>query len=265
MKLGSTAATVDAFLGGRVEAVQPAEGHHRAGLEAVLLGASPGSATSGRIVDLGAGAGVAGFCVAARCAAASVVLVEREPVLVACAKAALARPANRAFSARVTVEELDIFDRASGSSLDPETADEVLINPPFYAAAENSTSPEGARARAHVLKSGGLDPWVRVAAGVLRPKGMVTVIFRPDGLGDALAALDRRFGAIDVLPLHPRAHSTAHRILVSARKGSRAGLRMLPPLILHGATGGGFLPPVDAVLREGRGLSEIHETWRDRR
>ena len=58
--------TVDAFLGGLVEAVQPASGHHRSGLEAVLLAASLDSRISGTVVDLGAGAGVAGFCAAAR-------------------------------------------------------------------------------------------------------------------------------------------------------------------------------------------------------
>jgi len=57
----SAPVTVDAFLGGRVEAVQPAAGHHRAGLEAVLLAASLDSRIAGTIVDLGAGVGVAGF------------------------------------------------------------------------------------------------------------------------------------------------------------------------------------------------------------
>ena len=32
--------SVDAFLGGRVEAVQPRAGHHRSGLDAVLLAAA---------------------------------------------------------------------------------------------------------------------------------------------------------------------------------------------------------------------------------
>jgi len=100
--------TVDAFLGGRVEAVQPAAGHHRAGLEAVLLGAALDSRISGTVVDLGAGAGVAGFCAAARCRKARVVLVEREPELIDCARAALARPANADFADRVRLVTADI-------------------------------------------------------------------------------------------------------------------------------------------------------------
>ena len=58
--------SIDEFLGGAVEAVQKRSGHHRAGLEAVLLGASLSADFSGLALDLGAGAGVAGFCLAAR-------------------------------------------------------------------------------------------------------------------------------------------------------------------------------------------------------
>ncbi len=83
------ATTVDAFLGGRVEAVQPAAGHHRSGLEAVLLAAAISPDAAGRLIDLGAGAGVAGLCAAVRAPGVSVTLVEREADLLAAASAAL--------------------------------------------------------------------------------------------------------------------------------------------------------------------------------
>ena len=38
-----------------------------------------------------------------------------------------------------------------------------------------------------------------------------------------------------------------------------------PTLILHGDEGSGFRPEIDAVLRDGVGLSEIHAAWRNRR
>ena len=47
--------TVDSFLDGRVEALQHAKGHHRAGLEAVLLAVSLDSRLTGTVADLGAG------------------------------------------------------------------------------------------------------------------------------------------------------------------------------------------------------------------
>lgn len=258
------AVTIDAFLGGRVEAVQPAAGFHRAGLEAVLLAASLESRITGTVVDLGAGVGVAGLCAAARCRRARVVLVERDPVAIDCARRALARPANADFAARVRIVAIDIAapeaDRAE-AGMGRDLADHVIINPPFYAASSGTSSPKPARAKAHVLERGGLESWFRAAASVLKFGGDVTVIFRADGLEAVLGAAARRFGAVDIMPVQPRPAEPAHRVLVRAIKGSRAALRLLPALVLHGETGNAFTPAVDAVLRDGRGLGSAGRAW----
>ena len=70
-----------------------------------------------------------------------------------------------------------------------------------------------------------------------------------------------RFGGPDILPIHPRAGEPAHRVLLRAAKGSRAPARLLPPLVLHGAAGGAYLPPVERLLRDGAGLAEVHPAW----
>ena len=258
------AVTIDAFLGGKVEAVQPATGHHRSGLEAVLLAAALDSRITGTVVDLGAGAGVAGFCAAARCKRAKVVLVERDPDLIECARRALARPANGAFADRVRIVAADISAPQATrdeAGVGRDLADHVLLNPPFYERAGGSRSPARARASAHVLAAGGLDPWLRTAASVLKFGGDVTVIFRADGLGDLLTAAARRFGGAEIMPVLPRPEEPAHRILVRAVKGSRAALKILPPLVLHGEGGSAFTPGVDAILREGRALASVNRAW----
>ncbi|HMN86568.1 MAG TPA: methyltransferase [Bauldia sp.] len=256
--------SVDAFLGGRVEAVQPAKGHHRSGLEAVLLAASLDARISGTVVDLGAGVGAAGLCAAARCRHARVVLVERDGTAIAAARAALGRPANAGFADRVRLVAADI----SGSEADRSEAgigrglaDHVIVNPPFYGPGSGTASPKAARAGAHVLGPGGLDPWFRAAASVLKFRGDLTIVFRADGLDAVLAAAARRFGGLDILPVHPRAGEPAHRVLVRGVKGSRAALRLLPPLVLHEGEGSGFAPAVEAILREGRALSTVVRAW----
>ena len=67
--------------------------------------------------------------------------------------------------------------------------------------------------------------------------GTLTLIWRADGLADVLAALGGRFGGIAVLPVHGRAGQPAIRVLVRARKGSRAPLALLPGLMLNDADG----------------------------
>jgi tRNA1(Val) A37 N6-methylase TrmN6 len=253
--------TVDAFLGGLVEAVQPATGHHRSGLEAVLLAASLPTTMRGIIVDLGAGAGVAGFCVAARCPEVKVILVERDPFAVECARVACARPTNAAFAPRVEVVETDIETRRG---LTADAAEAVIFNPPFRDPSAASASPEKARAGAHMLGEDGLDPWFRAAAGLLKSAGSTTVIFAADGLGKVLAAAKGRFGALDILPIAPRAGEPAHRVIVRGIKGSRASLRLLPPLALHGETGNGFRPEIEAILRGGADLASVVPAWHRR-
>ena len=61
------------------------------------------------------------------------------------------------------------------------------------------------------------------------------------------------FGALVLLPIYPRATASAHRLILSGTKGSRAPSNIRPSLILHGDDGR-FLPEVNAILREGAAL-----------
>jgi tRNA1(Val) A37 N6-methylase TrmN6 len=257
------ATTLDAFLDGRVEAVQPASGYHRSGLEAVLLGAAIDDDVTGTIVDLGAGAGVAGFCAAARCPNANVLLAERDTKMVGCSREALSLPANRGFSERVTVSNVDIVSPESmraAAGLRREMAQIVLTNPPFHRVDTVRSSPTVPRADAHVL-SADLDVWLRVAASALAADGLVIVAMIASALPELLAAMGSRFGAATILPLHPRPTAPASRLLVRATKGSRAGVELLPGLVLHPAEGSAFTDPLKQVLRDGASIADIHSPW----
>ena len=100
----------------------------------------------------------------------------------------------------------------------------------------------------------GLEQWARFLARMAAPGGSLTMIHRADALATVLDALDGRFGELRILPLHPRAGEPAHRILVTGRKASRAPLKLLPGLVLHGDEGNGFVPELAAILRDGAAL-----------
>jgi tRNA1(Val) A37 N6-methylase TrmN6 len=251
--------TSDAFLGGALDILQPASGY-RAGLDAVLLAAACGvrSGENARVLDAGAGVGVAGLCVARRISDAHVTLVEREPVLAGIARENVVR---NALVARVQVVELDItaggagVHRASGSQVDlrPGAFSHVIANPPYHAEGRGTRPPADLKAAAHQMTDGALDLWCRFLATAAANDGLVTVIHRAEALGVLLDGLARRFGALCVLPLHPRVGAEAHRVIVQGRKGSRAPLRLLQGLVLHSA-GNAFVPAIEAVLREGAAL-----------
>jgi tRNA1(Val) A37 N6-methylase TrmN6 len=87
---------------------------------------------------------------------------------------------------------------------------------------------------------------------LLHSAGTLTLISRADGLSDALAALNG-FGDVTVLPVHGRAGQPAIRVLVTARKGGRAPLRLMPPLMLNDASGRPTTE-AEAVLRDAAAL-----------
>jgi tRNA1(Val) A37 N6-methylase TrmN6 len=133
-----------------------------------------------------------------------------------------------------------------------------MMNPPFNNATGQNISPDPARRSAHVADEGTLAAWVGAAAWALHSAGTLTLIWRADGLAEVLAVLGDRFGDVAVLPVHGRAGQPAIRVLVRARKGSRAPLTLLPGLMLNDATG---RPTAEAevILRDAQPLPSISD------
>ncbi len=222
--------TEDAFLGGQLRLRQPRSGH-RAGHDAILLAAATTARPGDRVVDLGAGVGAAGLALGKRVAGIDLALVEIDPELAALARA---NAASNAIDARVIVLDVTAGAEAfAAASLGPDSIDVVLTNPPFNDPARHRASPDQARERAHVATADMLAAWVHAARRILKSGGVLTLIWRADGLAEALAALSRGFGSLAILPVHGEATRPAIRVLVRAVKGGRAPTQILPGLMLN--------------------------------
>jgi tRNA1(Val) A37 N6-methylase TrmN6 len=220
----ATGVTDDLFLGGQLRLRQPVRGH-RAGHDAILLAAATPARPGHRVVEFGAGVGAAGLSVARRVADVDLVLVEIDASL-----ASLARANADVNGIKAQVAVLDVAGSAdvfAASGLGPDSADVVLMNPPFHDAGRHRPSPDPARAVAHVAAADTLEKWTHAARRVLKSGGTLTLIWRADGLAEVLTALARGFGSVEIAAVHPAPGATAIRVLVSAVKGGRA------PLILH--------------------------------
>lgn len=248
---GAANTTLDYFLGDRIALRQPVRGY-RAGIDAVLLAATarPGE---GPLLDLGSGVGTVGLCALARLPDLRATLVERTPEL-----AQLARDniAANALDDRAEVVEAEI-----GKPLPAEAARvlkagsfaHVVANPPFHDEAAGTSSLWPLKAVSHAMTSDALEQWARFIARMAAPGGRATMIHKAEALPRILSAFENRFGALTILPVHPREGAPAIRVIVDGVKGSRAPLVIKPGLILHGA-GNAFLPEIDAILRNGAAL-----------
>jgi tRNA1(Val) A37 N6-methylase TrmN6 len=82
-----------------------------------------------------------------------------------------------------------------------------------------------------------LEGWIHAARRILRSDGLLTMIWRADGLAEVLAALSRGFGSLAMMPVHGDAERPAIRILVRAAKGGKAPTQIYPSLMLHAERG----------------------------
>jgi tRNA1(Val) A37 N6-methylase TrmN6 len=226
--------TEDAFLAGKLRLRQPKSGH-RAGHDAMLLAAATSARSGDRVVDFGAGVGAAGLALAKRVVGIKLVMVEIDEALAGFARE---NAASNAIAAEVAV--LDVASTAeafAAAGLTPDSVEVVLMNPPFNDPVRHRASPDKARKTAHVATAETLEAWVHAARRILKSGGVLTLIWRADGLGEVLAALDRGFGSLAILPLHGETATPAIRVLIRAIKGGRAPLRIHAGLMLNDEQG----------------------------
>jgi tRNA1(Val) A37 N6-methylase TrmN6 len=244
-------ASEDAVLGGRLVLRQPLRGH-RVGHDAILLAAATSAQSGDHAVDLGSGVGGAGLALARRIEGLNVTLVEVDPVLteLAAGNAQRNNLSDRVRAVCLNVESSAADFTAAGLALGAAAC--VLMNPPFNVAQQ--PSPDHGRRLAHAASEQTLERWLRAAVRLLRADGVVTLIWRADGLAEVVAALEKDFGAITVLPVHPKPGAAAIRVLVRATKGNRAPLALLPGFLLADAQGKPTAA-AEAVLRKGEALS----------
>ena len=230
----------ETFLDGRVKVTQPETGF-RSGLDAVMLAAAVPAVAGQTALELGAGAGTASLCLAARVPGLSIIGVERDESLVA-----LARENAAANSAGCKFVAADIFALPAELKRD---FDHVFANPPFHG--EGQVSPNERRAAA-LMDDGQLGDWLKLGLQRTVSDGFFTAILRADRLNEALAALPAK--GVSVFPLWPRAGVAPKRVIVQAHKGSRAPFSLLPGLVLH-RQDGSWTEGAEAVLRRGSALA----------
>lgn len=242
--------TQDAFLDGKISVLQPATGY-RAATDPVFLASAVPAKSGQTILDVGCGVGVAALCLAYRVAGANVTGLELQEDY-----ACLAERNAAANALSLAVMRCDLRDLPD--ELRRAQFDHVMTNPPFYPEGRATRPENEAKTVAH-MESVDLHEWIALCLKRLRPKGSFTIIQTADRLQDILCALSENVGGILIQPLAPRAGRPAKRVIVQARKNSRAALQLLPPFHIHSGPahrkdGDDYSDAARSILRMGHAL-----------
>ncbi len=248
-----TSMTDDAFLGGRLQILQPERGY-RAGIDAVFLAACIPAKDGETIFEAGIGAGVASLCLLSRNPSLHITGIEASTrYAVLCEQNAK----RNNFGNALRVFHTDVKEamrRDLANMPEHGSFSHAFANPPFFDEGKVTASPSVLKAQAHAFGPDDLETWIKLLHSMVVLRGSVTLIHRAETLGKLLAAMEPKFGDIRVAPLYARDGSAASRVIVQGVKGSRAPMQLLPGLILHNEDNS-FTPDAEAVLREGA-------TWR---
>jgi len=240
-----TETTLDPFLGGRLNFLQPKKGY-RFSVDAPLLAGFIDVRPDDRVADLGAGCGVVGILLAHFTPIRRLVAVEVQAELAGLAR----RNAElNGFSDLIRIRNQDVSDfvttEPSGSY------DLVVSNPPFQpvGASRPSSHPQRAVARQEIL----LTPASLFAAAsrLLRTGGRLGLVHRPWRWPELRPELERHgLHPSRIRPVVPRDGEGSNLILVEAVKGVRNGSEELAPLVLFGEQGV-YTEEAEALLKHG--------------
>jgi tRNA1Val (adenine37-N6)-methyltransferase len=119
---------------------------------------------------------------------------------------------------------------------------------------DGTASPDPGRASAKRAPAGLLAMWAAALARCLRRRGTLSLIL-PAGQLDAavLALAAAECGAIELIPLWPRAGMAARLLIVRAVRGGQGPARLSPGLVLHDAPDG-YTAAATEILRNGGAL-----------
>ena len=216
-------------------------------MDSVLLAAACPAQAGDHILDLGSGVGGAGLCVLRRVNGVTLTGVEIQADHVALAQ-------ENALENRMQ-EYCDFICSDVREYKNEITFDHVICNPPYLEAGAHLRSPsaEKAIAMGHEDQELSVKEWIDAAHDCLKSNGTLSMIHRADKVDKIILALGKRFGAVEMIPLWPKAGEDAKRVIVRAIKHRKSPARLHAGLVLHDQNGE-YTEAAEEILRSTQGL-----------
>ena len=224
----------------RVRLLQPPDGF-RTSLDSVMLAAACPAQQGETVLDLGCGVGGAGFCVLARVPDTHLtgIDIQQSHIELAIQNIALNNMEGRAAFIDSDIRPFSVKE-----------FDHVICNPPYLDAGTHTPSPsvEKATALYHADEDISVKDWIDAGFRNLKNGGSFTIIHRADHTDRIIQSFGKKFGAVEIIPLHPRTGEPAKRVIIRARKNRKTPARLHAGLTLH-RDDGSYTEAADNILR----------------
>ena len=229
----------------KVRLYQAADGF-RTSMDSVFLAAACPAVAGQTVLDLGCGVGGASFCLLRRVADCSLTGIDIQDSHIELAKANAGLNNVEGRTAFVTGDITQWQTR--------QMFDHVICNPPYMETGAHSVSPmpERAIALGHNILT--VKHWIDAGFRALKSSGTLTMIHRADMTDKIIRGLGARFGAVEIIPLYPRAGQEARRVIIRAIKDRKTPARLHAGIILH-EQDGAYTKAADAILRDGAAIA----------
>ena len=229
-------------MGNRVRLLQPDGGFHTS-IDAVLLAAACPAQSGQSVIDLGCGVGAAGFCVLERVKDASLTGIDIQEDHINLARQNAELNHKTAEFINGDIKEFNTEARFQ----------HVICNPPYLEDGTHSKSPSAPRAKALGHDETTLEDWITAAFNLIKGQGSLTLIHRADHIDKIIHLLTPRFGAVEIIPLWPKAGTQAKRVIIRCAKHKKTPATLHAGIVLH-QENGEYTPEAENILRGGAAI-----------
>ena len=240
------------FLDKSVRLLQPKTGF-RTSFDSVMLSSACLVRSGQRVLDMGCGVGGASLCLLERVPDCHVsgIDVQADYVDLAQENAKLNGRSAQADYFTGDIREYDV----DASDL---RYDHIICNPPYMESGAHLISPDQGKAIAsgHLEDDMDVSVWVKAALRLLKSGGSITFIHRADMSAEILNAFGKSFGAVEIIPLWPKAGVSSKRVIIRAVKDRKSPLSLHAGLIVHNDDGS-YSDKAEQILRDAAFINDV--------
>lgn len=223
---------LDELFDGRLRIIQKKEGY-RFSIDAILLAHFASQLSADSIIDLGTGSGIIPLILARKMTAPTIVGVEVQEEMADMAKRTIAL---NGFAERVSILHKDLKELRK--CFDASSFDLVVSNPPYYPVGDGRINPDEQKAIARHEILAKMGDVVSIAHYLVKPSGIVVIIFPAKRLADLLDSLkgfDFKPELLQIIYSHE--HDEGKLVIVKSCKGGNPELEIKEPFFIYEAEG----------------------------